>query len=71
MPQEKLELKTEGKEKLRKYIYTDHSGAEDKIVFECVATGIYEADKMYEEKTGKDPRKQNYVGCEIKDTESL
>lgn len=59
---EKLEPKIEDREKLRKYIYRDNS-AGGKVVFECVAKDILEADKMYQEKTGKNPEKQNYVGC--------
>ena len=54
--------------KLKKYIYTDHS-AGDKVVFECAAKSISDADKMYQEKTGKNPEKLNYVGCDIKKIE--
>jgi len=47
-----------------KFIYYDHSiSIEGKIIFECVANNILEADKMYQEKVGKNPEKQNYVGC--------
>jgi len=52
-----------------KFIYYDHSiielvhSVEGKIIFECVANNILEADKMYKEVVGKDPDKQNYIGC--------
>jgi len=43
------------------YTYTNyHTG---KVVFECIAQNIIEADTKYMEVTGKDPAKQNYVGC--------
>ncbi len=48
--------------KLRKFIYRDHS-AGGKIIFECTAKGILEADKMYKEVTSKDVEKQGHVGC--------
>lgn len=46
------------------YTYHDNSD-KGKIVFECVAKSILEADKLYKEKTGKDPGKQSHVGCHI------
>ena len=58
----------EEKEKLKKFVYRDNS-AGGKIIFECVASGILEADKMYEAATGKNPEKQNYVGCSIEKVE--
>ena len=66
---EKPESKIESGEELKKYIYRDNS-AEGEIIFECVAKDILEADKMYEEKTGKNPEKQNYIGCSIKKIEA-
>ena len=58
---ENLEQKFENKEvELKKYTYVD--GNENrKVVFECLATDILEADKLYTEKTGKNPEKQNNI----------
>ncbi len=47
------------------YSYFDYKSKE--IVFECVAEDILEADKKYMEVTGSDPRKQNNIGCSIKE----
>jgi hypothetical protein len=58
----------EVKEKLKKFVYRDNS-AGGKVIFECVASGIFEADKMYEAETGKNPEKQNYVGCSVEKIE--
>lgn len=49
---------------LRRFIYRDNS-AGGKIIFECVAKSILDADKMYEEETGNNPEKQCYVGCSV------
>lgn len=38
------------------------------IVFECEAELITEADKLYQEKFGKDPTKNKNIGCVIKFT---
>ena len=54
---------------LKKYVYRDNSAGR-KIVFECVAEDILEADKMYEEKTGRNPEKQSYVDCSIEKVEA-
>ncbi|MFA5358660.1 MAG: hypothetical protein WC310_02450 [Patescibacteria group bacterium] len=59
---EKFEPKANHTEELKKFIYRDNS-AGGKIVFECLAKGILEADRLYQEKTGKNPEKQNYIGC--------
>lgn len=50
-----------------KFIYRDHSDPadKDKIIFQCEADSGPEADRLYQIATGKDPEKQNYVGCEI------
>ena len=53
---------------MKKYIYTDHSEKDissHKIILTCEAEDITEADKKYTEATGKDPRKQTYIGCQI------
>lgn len=51
-----------------KYIYIDHSEEPNnpgKIAFRCFASDILEADRLYEAKIKKDPRKQSYIGCQI------
>ena len=35
-----------------RYIYRDNKSG-GKVIFECIASNILDADKMYEEKTGK------------------
>ena len=62
MENPELSIKKEGE--LRKFIYRDNS-ANREVIFECIAKDILEADKLYEEKTGKNPEKQNNVGCSI------
>lgn len=52
--------------KLLKFIYRGNGQSPPKILFECVAKDIIEADEKYQEATGKDPEKQKYVGREIK-----
>lgn len=54
--------------KLKKYVYRDNS-AGGSVVFECVAQSILEADQRYEEVTGKNPEKQNYIGCSFLEVE--
>lgn len=64
MSLETPESKIEDGGRFSKYIYRDNSvGGE--VIFECVAKDILEADKMYQEKTGKNPEKQTYIGCSI------
>lgn len=46
------------------YTYRDNRQVPPKVVFECEANGILEADELYKVATGKDPAKQPYVGCE-------
>ena len=55
---------------LRKFTYRDNSAGR-KVLFECVANGILEADILYEKETGKNPEKQNHVVCSIEDTEPV
>lgn len=46
------------------FVYVDHSKPDEPfVVFECSAIDIVDADKQYEEHTGKDPSKQPYIGC--------
>lgn len=59
---EKPESKIENSGELRRFIYRDNSVG-GQIIFKCVARGILEADKMYEAETGKNPEKQNHIGC--------
>jgi hypothetical protein len=53
-----------GNKELRKFTYRDNS-AGGKTVFECVAGDILEADRLYQEKTGNNPAKQNHIGCSV------
>jgi hypothetical protein len=47
-----------------KFTYSEPSDeGGGKIIFECIANGILDADKMYQDKIGVDPSKQNYIGC--------
>ena len=36
-----------------------------KLIFECFANDILEADKKYSQATGQRADKQNFVGCSI------
>lgn len=47
-----------------KYIYRDKREVPPKIVFECEAENILEADALYRAAGHGDPVKQPYVGCE-------
>ena len=63
----------EYQKRLKKYTYRDNS-AGGKIVFECNAHDILEADKFYQKQTGKNPEKQSFIGCsmeELPDEKSL
>lgn len=53
----------ENGEKYR-YVYRDNS-QNGKVVFECIAEGILDADEEYKKYTGSNPAKQGYVGCQI------
>ena len=68
MEHQKHKIEHRGKESY-KYTYRDNS-AGGKVIFECIAKNILEADQMYEEKTGKNPEKQNYIGCSIEKIET-
>lgn len=52
---------------MNKYIYSDKRKTPPKVVFECEAPNILEADKLYKKATGNDPAQQPYVGCESKE----
>ena len=47
------------------YIYSNNEMAGHPVVFECDALDILEADKLFEEKIGKTPDKQNHISCSI------
>ncbi|MFA5413190.1 MAG: hypothetical protein WC348_01445 [Patescibacteria group bacterium] len=66
---ERKEFGPENKEKkFHKFTYRDNS-AGGKVIFECVAESILDADKRYEAETGKNPEKQNHVGCSVEKIE--
>jgi len=65
---ENQEPKIENSGELRKYTYRDNSAGSE-VVFECVAKDILEADELYQTKTGKNPEKQNHIGCSIEKIE--
>ncbi len=48
----------------RRFIYRDNL-ANGKVVFECTAKGISEADNLYRKATGKNPEQQSHIGCSI------
>lgn len=35
------------------------------VIFECDADDIAQADVLYEQKIGKKPEKESYIGCSI------
>jgi hypothetical protein len=61
---EKIDFDNEKPKELNKFTYINHS-KNDEVLFECVAKSILDADKMYQEKTGQNPERQNFVGCFI------
>ncbi len=62
---ERAEPGSENKEKkLYKFTYRDNS-AGGKVIFECVAESILDADQRYEAETGNNPEKQNHIGCSV------
>lgn len=48
---------------MKTYIYTDN--VKKKVLFECQADDILEADKLFQQHTGLDPVKERGVGCEV------
>ena len=61
-------MPSSSKEKMnRVYTYVDNNTPEKAEVFTCTASDIMEADKMYKEETGNDPRKQSHIGCSFED----
>jgi len=46
---------------MKHYKYTDYKIS--KIIFECDASNIIEADKLFLKKTGKNASKESYITC--------
>ena len=59
------DTKQEKNKRSLQFTYCDNSN-NGKIVFQCTAENILDADKLYEEKTGQRVEKQMYIGCSIK-----
>ncbi|MEK7178637.1 MAG: hypothetical protein AAB727_00070 [Patescibacteria group bacterium] len=58
---ENQNIKKESGKELQRWTYHDnHAGG--KVIFECTAKNIFEADEMYQKETGNDPNKQMFVG---------
>lgn len=53
---------TSQEKKLYTFVYKDNFLG-GKVVFECDAVDILEADKKYQKKTGLDPARQAHVAC--------
>ncbi|MDP2676357.1 MAG: hypothetical protein Q8O83_01590 [bacterium] len=51
---------------IKKFIYRDNSRG-GVVVFKCEAEGILEADAMYIEAVGNDPKKEPHIGCSIEE----
>lgn len=49
---------------MKRYVYRDKRQVPPKVVFECEAENILEADALYRAETKNDPVRQPYVGCE-------
>lgn len=53
-------------EKIVKYTYVDNSEYPIvKIVYECTAIDILEADEKFEQEIGYSPRKKKYIAVKI------
>lgn len=50
---------------MNKYVYRDKSSEPCRIIFECEASTILEADALYRLSIGRDPSKEKYVACEV------
>lgn len=57
----------------RKFTYRDNREKDSKgfgkVIFECDARNIIEADELYKKATGQNPECQNYIGCSIEETD--
>jgi hypothetical protein len=62
---ENIERQENASEK-REFIYIDYNKNKE-IVFQCVATDILEADRLYEEKFNINPIEQTHIGCAIEE----
>ena len=58
----------ESNEGLKKYTYRDNHDNR-KVVFECEAPGILEADELYRQATGKNVEKQPHIAVDFKNVE--
>ncbi len=47
------------------YTYTNNEMSGHPVVFECDAFDILEADKLFEERIGKVPDKENHISCGV------
>lgn len=50
---------------MKTYIYSDKGQQPNKVVFQCQADNILEADALYRVTLGKDPAKEKYIACEV------
>ena len=50
-----------------KYTYIDYQEKPPKIIFQCEADNILEADHLYKVATGKNVSKQAHIGCQIEE----
>ena len=47
------------------YIYSNNEMSGHPVVFECEAFDILEADRLFEERIGKAPDKENHISCSM------
>jgi len=47
------------------YFYSNNEMSGHPVVFECEAFDILEADKLFEERIGKAPDKENHISCSM------
>ena len=51
-------------EKLPEYLYTDnHESQAGVVIFRCNAASIEEADKLFQEQFGYNPKGESNIGC--------
>ncbi len=54
----------QSQERLPEYLYTDnHESSDGAIMFRCNASSIAEADKLFQERFGYDPKGESSIGC--------
>ena len=55
------------REVMATFIYVDNSDYPNKkVVFECQAEKLTDADVLYEKATSKNPIKEKYIGCMVR-----